>query len=587
VEQDGHTWYGADVLTMRRRSTSLIAHFIRAYPSRTLVMVLLLIGAGLAEAIGVATLLPVLQIALGASGTSRMTMAIASLLHLLRLPATLGVLLCVLVAAVTLKAVLRWVAMRHVVRTVARVACDLRLDLIRALIAARWSYFVSEPVGRLANAVGAEATRAAWSYRRACAALANLIQVFAYTALMVLVSWKIALATLLVGVGASLGLQKFVRTSRRAGGDETTVIATLVARLTDAMQTIKPIKAMGRQSAFLRELEADTRELERAEWRQAVAAESLIAFNEPIVIALIAIGLYATVVWTAQPIATSLVSVFVFYRMVARIQSVQVEYQGMVAAESAFWSLHDQAERATSQREVVHGANGPAPALIQAIELRNVFFAHDNQVILRGVSLDVPAGALVAIRGASGAGKTTLVDLMLGLQQPSSGQVLVDGSPLAELDVGAWRRSAGYVPQDSLLLHDSVVRNITIGADAPTNADVERALREAGALDFVSRLPNGVNTIVGERGTRLSGGEKQRIAIARALVDGPRVLVLDEPLTGLDAAVRASLIETLKQLRGRMTIIAISHDRSIEEIADLSYELRDGVVVPAREAVTA
>src|SRR5690606_8181824 len=133
------------------------------------------------------------------------------------------------------------------------------------------------------------------------------------------------------------------------------------------------------------------------------------------------------------------------------------------------------------------------------------------------------AGQLTVITGASGAGKTTLTDLLLGLYLPDRGEVLIDGVPLAEIDLQCWRSMVGYVPQELILFHDTVLANITLGDPTISEERAEAALRAAGAWGFVSSLPRGLHTIVGERGTRLSGGQRQRVALARALVHDPKL----------------------------------------------------------------
>ena len=167
--------------------------------------------------------------------------------------------------------------------------------------------------------------------------------------------------------------------------------------------------------------------------------------------------------------------------------------------------------------------------------------------------------------GASGIGKTTLTDLLTGLVQPTAGRVRVDGVPLAELDLGAWRRQVGYVPQDLPMLHDSVRRNVTLGDPSLDDAAVEAALRLAGAWEFVRALPGGLDASVGERGALVSGGQRQRISIARALVHEPRLLIFDEATAALDAESEAAVWQTIASLRGRTTVVAISHHPGLGE----------------------
>jgi ATP-binding cassette subfamily C protein len=154
---------------------------------------------------------------------------------------------------------------------------------------------------------------------------------------------------------------------------------------------------------------------------------------------------------------------------------------------------------------------------------------------------------------------------------------LIDDLPLAKVDLKKWRKMIGYVPQETLLLHDSVLVNVTLGDPDLSVADAERALRAAEAWEFVAEMGQGIYSTVGERGSMLSGGQRQRIAIARALVHRPKLLILDEPTSALDPESEAAICETLGQLRGGgITILAISHQPTIMNVADRAYQLQDG-----------
>src|SRR5262249_39122341 len=186
------------------------------------------------------------------------------------------------------------------------------------------------------------------------------------------------------------------------------------------------------------------------------------------------------------------------------------------------------------------------------------------------------------ITGPSGSGKTTIADLIVGLIAPQDGMLLLDDVPLSRVDLARWRAMLGYVPQEALLIHDTVAANVTLGDPKVTAADVDRALRTAGARDFVATLPHGIDTIVGERGLRLSGGQRQRIALARALVRQPSLLILDEATTALDPQTEADICETLRGLRGSLSILAICHQGRLIEVADRVYRVDGGAVVPVQ-----
>ena len=190
--------------------------------------------------------------------------------------------------------------------------------------------------------------------------------------------------------------------------------------------------------------------------------------------------------------------------------------------------------------------------------------------------MDIDAGSLTTLVGPSGTGKTTIVDLTIGLLSPTSGRILLDGRPLQEVDLKQWRNLIGYVPQDTILLHDSVLHNVTLGDPALRVEDAERALHAANAWGFISAMPDGIHTVVGERGGKLSGGQRQRIAIARALVNQPRLLVLDEATSALDRESEEAVCQTMESLKGQLTILAISHNRALVQAADRVYKMQGG-----------
>lgn len=247
----------------------------------------------------------------------------------------------------------------------------------------------------------------------------------------------------------------------------------------------------------------------------------------------------------------------------------------MVGAESAYWSLRAKIKEAQKEQEAIRGTH--RPFFIDSIHLQNVNFSYDRQPVLKNASLTFPKGSFSAIIGPSGAGKTTIVDLVTGLILPQKGQVWIDETNLDAVDLKAWRRMIGYVPQETLLLHDTVLANVTLGDTKLTENDVEDALRDAGAWDFVTQMAEGIHTVVGERGSRLSGGQRQRITIARALVHKPELLILDEATSALDPDSEVEICRTLRQLSQKVTILAISHQTALLDAADRAYRLEGGI----------
>jgi ATP-binding cassette subfamily C protein len=466
-------------------------------------------------------------------------------------------------------------AKKQVGYTVAGIATDLRLSLIRALLVARWEYFIRQPIGVLANSMATEAVRTSSAYLHGALMSALIVETLVYTGVALLISWKATIVSLSVGLILAYVLKRLIRKARRAGVRQTDLLKSLITHLTDSLISIKPLKAMARESRADAVLAKSTNRLNRALQKQVLSKEVLKAVQEPLFVGLLAIGLYVVSVFMRLPLATVMVLVFLLSRIVKRMNKVQQEYQEMVILESAYWSLQDTIKEAERAHEPTLGSE--VPSLNHAVRLDKVSFAYDEEWVLRDASLSFPSGLLTAIVGPSGVGKTTIGDLVTGLIRPQQGEVWIDDLSLAKTDLKKWRKMVGYVPQETLLLHDSVLINVTLGDPDLSAADAERALRAAEAWEFVAEMPEGIYSTVGERGSMLSGGQRQRIAIARALVHQPKLLILDEPTSALDPESEAAICETLGQLRGTgMTILAISHQPTIMDVADRAYQLEDG-----------
>jgi len=311
--------------------------------------------------------------------------------------------------------------------------------------------------------------------------------------------------------------------------------------------------------------------------KQVFSKEALKALQEPLIIVCLAIGLYIALIYVNLTFATVTVLVFLLARLMKHLGKMQQQYQKMTIAESAYWSFQEKIREATQEREPLMGTQ--KPALRKAINLRNISFGYGDVAVLKNVSLAFPKGSFTTLVGPSGAGKTSVADLILGLLRPQKGEIWIDELSLADVDLRSWRHMIGYVPQETLLLHDSILVNVTLGDPELSEDDVRSALRAAGVWDFVKGMPQGMDSTVGERGSKLSGGQRQRIAIARALVHKPRLLILDEATSALDPDSEMAIGRTLQALRGELTIIAISHQPLLVKSADRAYRLKDSQAI--------
>jgi ATP-binding cassette subfamily C protein len=557
--------------------------FFGAEDTRPWLVLLCLLLAGACEAVGLTTLLPVISHL--AEGGSQLSVAadgggvgtyITQALTALELPPTLGVLITVMAGAMVLKSLLAFVALSYAGYSGAKVAAGIRKRLLAALFAARWSYFVDHRVGRIANAISNDATRAGDAYAASARFVAYSVQAAVYLVIAALISTNLAIAGAVAGLVLVLGFRQLVRTARRAGYRQTDTTSSLVTYVSDALNNIKPIKAMEREALFMSFFFQKIKALRRALLIRTLARQGLNNGQQAIQAVAIAIGAYVAAVHMGIPLPELVVLGIIFAQVVNVFARLQNILEVTAEIESAYWRTQEIIDELIEEAEPALGTS--VPTLERGCRFDDVTFAYGDQTVIGDASFEIPAGQITVLQGASGSGKTTLIDLLTGLHRPTRGRITVDGVPLEELSIRAWRRMIGYVPQELSLLHGTIRENVALGDAAIGDEAIRTALVRAGAEVLISGPAHGLDSDVGEMGTRLSGGQRQRIALARALVLQPKLLILDEVTSALDPGTEDQICREVAALRGDFTIVAITHRPAWTAIADRLYKVEGGRV---------
>jgi len=565
-------------------STPGFARFLmRAYPALTLRTSILTTLAGAAEAMGVVALVPALHAAISGGGAPDPGDALGRMLDgafaWVGVPYTLVTFVVVVAMFMAAKGLFQWLAWRAAARAMAHIATDLRLRLVGNLFRAQWRYFTQQPLGTLATAVSHHAYVTAHAYIALCQWFAATLLVLVYIAAIAVVSPPAVPLTVIVGLLLAAPLRGVLRYSRMVAETETRAQQNFVTNLLHAVQSIKPIRAMGREESFETLARSDADNLRASIARQVSMSYLMPVIQEPILVIGMAMFVVAGRFVLQQDVPAQAMIVFALWRAGAHMSFANRAYRELVVAEPSYRQLQDLLDASHEAREADTGTRS-APTGSIALDLDHLAFAHGANRILDDLSMHIPAGAITAIVGESGVGKSTLIDLLLAFQRPAGGRILVNGVPLDEMSVRAWRRGLGYVPQETTLFHGTILENVRLGDPNVSDDDVREALMVAGAWDWVAGLERGVHTTVGEQGAQVSGGQRQRIAIARALARRPTLLLLDEFTASLDAQTEAAVIKAITSLRPNVTIVIATHQPALVEIADVVYRLEDKRATP-------
>jgi ATP-binding cassette, subfamily C, bacterial len=477
-----------------------------------------------------------------------------------------------------MKSVIAFIALRFVAISVADVSSALRTRLLKSTLAARWSYFVDHPPGEVSAMIAAQSELAGSAYLSVALLFVTLIMGLGLLTTAVLVSGALVLFCLLAVSTLAFPLYYILRRAQAMSARQFATSTNLVSGVQDVISNMKAIKAMEKHEHFAEAFLKSISDLRKTVISMLVSRHAIYHGQDILGALMIVSGVYVGIVVLKTPLSQLLVVGLIFYQLVDIIKRLQLGFQDATMASAGFYGLLGIIERAEHQAEVSVGTI--IPHLNKEIVFDDVEFAYGTKNVLTKLNIEIPANKITVLIGPSGAGKTTIVDLIVGLYRPKSGAITIDGSDLTEIDLKAWRKIIGYVPQELTLLKGNVIDNMTFGDPSLSEADVKEALRLAGASGFVDALPLGMRTDIGTMGGKLSGGQRQRLSLARALVHKPRLLLLDEVTSALDEVTEAQICENIGELSGQLTIVAITHRPAWKKVASKVYQIDPDTALP-------
>jgi ATP-binding cassette, subfamily C, bacterial len=547
-----------------------------------LAAVVLMTFTSLTEGAGVALLFPILQVAgfnLANQGhVGHYTGEVRQLLVNSGLPPALwlATLLMIFLLLMALRSLFSRMQSVLTYRTVLTYEMELGRRLYQAIIQADWLFLVRRRSSDFTHALTAELSRVGTCTSLLVSTLSNGILALVYIALALKLSAGMTSLVLAAGAIVLLLSRRWMRDVHRSGAALSESVSEVYAAAIDHLQNLKAMKFYDAQTGDLRMFSSLQSVALNQTLRNTRSQAAAAFWFEAASLVLLAAIIFASLQLLNVAPASMLLLLAVFTRLFPRLAVGQSQLQAFLSELPAFQNLMAIYQECLANTEV-HGIAGPGPSLAQEIRLDRVTFRYDKErpPVLNDVSLTITAGQITAVVGASGTGKSTIADLVNGLLAPDAGRVLVDGVELLPQAARTWRRHIGYVAQDTVLFHDSVRANLRWANPEATEEEMRECLAVAAA-EFVFDLPEALDTIIGDRGMLLSHGQRQRIALARALLCKPILLILDEATSSLDLENERRILDAIDRLKGRTTVFLIAHRVSAIQRADMVYLLENG-----------
>ncbi|MEK5318927.1 ABC transporter ATP-binding protein [Paenibacillus sp. FSL L8-0644] len=477
---------------------------------------------------------------------------------------------------------------------------SLRIDVYTSFMKAQWAFYLRQRKSDFSHVMTTELARVSQGtnllLQLTTAVMFTLIQI----ALAFWLSPSLTGLVFLSGLGLFVVFRRSIRNAKQLGDRTTELSQVYFAGITDHMNGMKDIKSNLLEAANIHWFRSLTQRMEDNTTQFVRQNATTQFFHRAVAAVFVACVIFISLQWMHVTPEKLIVLILIFSRLWPRFALIQASLEYIMSMISAFESVTKVQQEceaftdpslialASSETRVpsavvnLSSASERQPlSLRHGIECSHLDYRYEGaaEPALRHINLFIPAREMTAIVGKSGAGKSTMVDVLMGFLRPTGGQITIDGLVLGDELLPQWRQSFGYVSQDPFLFHATVRENLMLADKDASEQQLWEALHFAAADNFVSRLPEGLNTIIGDRGIRLSGGERQRLVLARAILHHPPVLILDEATSALDGEHEAAIQAALERMKGQMTLIVIAHRLSTIRHADQIVVLDQGEVI--------
>lgn len=460
----------------------------------------------------------------------------------------------------------------------------LRVKTYDAFLHANWNFFIKNRKSDLINFMTAEIARASAGTNSFLQFISSLIFTVIQIGLALWLSPTITGFVLLSGVFLVLMNRKFLKWSMELGKRNYDLGRSYLAGITDQINGIKDIKSNTLENSRMDWYQSITERMQNEQIQYTKLKTKSQMYYKIASAALIASFIFIAVNMFNAQVTQLMLIIVIFSRLWPRVAGIQGALEQLASTIPAFHAVIGIQTESQEAREFSSSKESSVEpmTIMEGLECKGVYFRYNTDqpvYALRNINLQISANQMTAVVGKSGVGKSTLIDLLMGLNQPEYGEIIVDGKPLSKENLVSFRKAVSYVPQDPFLFNASVRENLLLVHPDASEEELWEALEFSSAAEFVQKLPDGLDSVIGDRGIKLSGGERQRLVLARAILRKPSILVLDEATSALDSENETKIQQAIENLKGKMTIIVIAHRLSTIRKADQVVVLHEGEII--------
>lgn len=562
-----------------RKEAELFLHYLRPYKLQIGKISILAIICSIFEAVNISTLVPLLQLLDNQTNPGGILWdSLTKIFGLFAIELNFVNLLIIIGIIFLIGQVLLYCKKRMQANLWFTFSADFKRTIFKKLLITDIRHHYTEKPGKFIDIINRQAEYAAGSVFAVTEILTYIFFIGMYTAILLYISVDLTLICLVIAIFTLFLLNSLIKRSKQIGIQSNDTNIWMNEFITERLGLLKLIKILSTEQQETDKFKTITDQYTRNNtnfWMNGVKIETLFQ----IIIFILALSiLYISAIVLKLPVALLLVFIFILIRLTDPLRQINGKRHEL-GGELASLEKIDQIIRETAAHQTIQSGSKVFDTVNNEIELSHISFSYTESIpVITNLSLSIRKNEMVALVGASGGGKSTLVDLVIRLIEPDSGKISIDGIDIKEFNIKSYHSKIGFVSQESFIFNDTILNNICYGTGKISMEKAISSAKTANAHDFIMQLPEGYNTEVGERGVKISGGQKQRISLARAIYKDPEILILDEATSALDSEAEKIIQESILSIKNKYTIIAIAHRLSTIENADKILVIEKGQV---------